>query len=476
MNVVKMTCPALSITLAIIVFSSCLNAVNLKDYTNIFQGLDPAPLKKINNEIETQAPQNQAIITRTLEESNVLLGVKGIESKELQSVRLEPMLFNRMPELTKQLNKVLRREQQQQPVQPATSRAEKKSENDAALERAIQLSKQTHQQEETERAELARALKESKEHKTAKHEQSSQHASLRSEIVQKDVLPQKNADCGFHAVLNALWCELLGNGNIDEKQFSADIMAKSNEEKIQAMQKLIETEDRKEKREGNKKWVLPSGWIHGDAVNYLMEHEKLSQTGQLVKHNPQAGVNPNYSWTIMENITAQQELVLAHLGILRFGAPFSVALHKLRTQPNAWHIFLLCNTNYEENLKAEKPAEKWKVERGHWITVLVRNKNNKQEYIALDSLNGDTTNSVNALENLITSANLDHVKIIETGALVDAAFWACDSGHYEDARKYLNQVHETLEQWRAQKVSNTVVQEIMRKVDETKQILDRLGI
>jgi hypothetical protein len=367
------------------------------------------------------------------------------------------MLLNRTPQLKSQLNAALKRTPK--PAAPTPVKAdddlakaiaeslkidEAKKEADDDLAKVLALSAQDMANIEAKQALPREALV---PYQTP-DAQRQPGLKLTPKITRIRVTQQNQADCGLHTVLNALWSEKLLKGEIDQSGFSKQITDQDNAKKIEELRAAAMGK--------NKAWVEASGWIHADAANYLMQ-QQLS--GSAVAPRP---TNPNtLPWTIIENITAEHEHIMTTSTMLNYGAPLTAALQKLRNQPKASHIFLVCNTSYTENPDAEDIADRYVGERGHWIAVLVRNEPKVRHYIVQDSLNGDPTESVQALQRFIDSADIEKAIAEEksTAAVnqVTQARSAIATEAYTRAGELLKAAKPTIEKWRKQNFKNDVV-------------------
>lgn len=234
------------------------------------------------------------------------------------------------------------------PISDAQLAQQLQSEHDAKVAQELARNEERARKEQQAReAKLARELAE----RERKQQESKKIYPIKEiSIEQLKVIPQKNAECGFHAIHN---CALLLQSNGMPK---ADIEAELNN----ATNFNIE---------GMKKKAGECGMIDGASIMDLAKQfyglDKNSYT-----------VLPNLKQAL-SNLTSKKP---KQTTIQYIPSTLVKALRTLRTAEKATHGFIV------GNMSITRINGKLQINHGHWITVVAHKNNNKITLYCADSL------------------------------------------------------------------------------------------
>lgn len=225
-------------------------------------------------------------------------------------------------------------------------------------------------------------------------------------------MPQKGADCGYHAIKNGnLLYQWLAPAGILKSETKQEIERRLNVQDAENFPledwRAIVAQNRKNKP------IL--GTIAGcnlydiELSNILINNLKLSKD----------------TFSIIPNVNEMAEdnnKILVEL---------ANAIEKIRLNPNSVHIFILGNMkNIEKGV-------------GHWIAVVLKRNNGNYEYYVMDSLGSKTVSPMaKSLEVILKKSRLDIAKIPALASLINDAQVACQ---LFDAKTALAKLKEVIE-------------------------------
>ncbi len=229
------------------------------------------------------------------------------------------------------------------------------------------------------------------------------------------VLPQKGADCGYHAIKN---------GNILYQWLAADGILKQETKK--EIERRLNVED--EENFPLEKWRSIVAQVRKDKPTFgtkaganLFDIEIANIIKNELKLSPE-------TYSVIANIN---EIAENNNKILE---PLAKTVEKIRLNPNATHIFILGNMK-ETNVAC-----------GHWIAVVLKRDNRNYEYYIMDSL-GSKSKTINpmvkSLDTVLKKARLDIAKIPTLAIIINEAIDAIQELDIKTCLAKLKQVIES---------------------------------
>lgn len=229
------------------------------------------------------------------------------------------------------------------------------------------------------------------------------------------VLPQKGADCGYHAIKNGnLLYQWLAPEGILKEETQKEIERRLNNENTENFPleewRSIVARNRKN-RQAVGTYAGCNLW-DAEIENIIKNKLKL----------------PKATYSIVANINEVAEnndKILIDL---------ANAIEKIRLNSNTAHIFILGNMkDTQKNV-------------GHWIAVVLKKENGNYEYYIMDSLGGKNKNvnpMAKSLDNVLKKARLDIAKIPALNLLINQAQAACLEYNENTALALLKEVIES---------------------------------